>query len=109
MTTNNTARNLPKLPKLPKLTANNTCDCGCGGRTGSRFVPGHDSKLKGMRIRVERGLWAEIEGFDAADPEPEHLIAQLDALAEAFGESFAHAVAKEMRMEWTEASKRKTA
>jgi hypothetical protein len=24
----------------------NPCTCGCGGKTGSRFVPGHDAKLK---------------------------------------------------------------
>lgn len=47
---------LPKLPSLPKINAANPCECGCGGITQNRFVPGHDSKLKAQCIRVERGL-----------------------------------------------------
>lgn len=61
------ANNLPKLPSLPKIKSVNPCDCGCGGTTGSRFVPGHDSKLAGLVKRVKLGLmtlddvaaWAE--------------------------------------------------
>lgn len=102
MTTNNTK--LPALPKLPKLSANNTCACGCGGRTGSRFVPGHDSKLKGMRIRVERGLWVETP-----EGQPVDVTAQLDALAATFGPSFAAATAAEMKVEWKPEAARKTA
>lgn len=42
----------------------NKCECGCGGLTGGRFVPGHDAKLKSELIRKARGgdprAWAEI-------------------------------------------------
>ena len=31
------------------------CLCGCGQMARSRFVPGHDSKLKSLFLRVERG------------------------------------------------------
>jgi hypothetical protein len=99
-----TIKSLPKLPSLPKSRVQVACDCGCGGQTGSRFVPGHDSKLKGMRIRVERGLWT-------ATPEgkPIDAVAQLDALAEAMSPAMAAATAKEMRIDWKPKSERKTA
>jgi hypothetical protein len=32
------------------------CECGCGGSTKNRFMPGHDSKLRGWVLRVERGV-----------------------------------------------------
>lgn len=32
------------------------CECGCGGSTQRRFVPGHDSILRAWVIRVERGV-----------------------------------------------------
>lgn len=93
-------KNLPKLPALPKTKSLVACACGCGGRTQSRFVPGHDSKLKGMRIRAERGLWnPEIPADD--------LDGQLDALAETMGsDDFAYATAKEMRWTWTPKAER---
>lgn len=56
------AKSLPKLPSLPKSRTQVRCACGCDGLTGSRFVPGHDSILKGMRIRVERSLWDREDG-----------------------------------------------
>lgn len=34
---------------------NNSCLCGCGGRTGSRFAPGHDMRLKGQLKRAAEG------------------------------------------------------
>lgn len=54
------APNLNALPPLPRMTrasrpATNACLCGCGGLTSSRFVPGHDSRLRGWVLRVERG------------------------------------------------------
>lgn len=33
-----------------------TCRCGCGGNTQATFVPGHDARLKGLVIRVTRGV-----------------------------------------------------
>lgn len=51
---------LPALPKLPKAArkpkAKRSCLCGCGQQTASRFCPGHDSRLKGWALRVERGV-----------------------------------------------------
>ena len=39
-----------------------TCWCGCGGRTKSRFVQGHDSKFHSVIKKVLRGeLDSEIE------------------------------------------------
>lgn len=32
------------------------CECGCGGSTKNRFMPGHDSKLGAWVLRVERGV-----------------------------------------------------
>jgi len=50
---------LPELPKMkrtrkPKPTV--ACECGCGGQTKSRFVPGHDARLHGWALRVERNV-----------------------------------------------------
>ncbi|HET7713880.1 MAG TPA: hypothetical protein VFK94_06595 [Patescibacteria group bacterium] len=38
-----------KEPKTP-----NQCLCGCGGDTMSRFVPGHDAKLKSRLLTAAR-------------------------------------------------------
>lgn len=35
-----------KVPSLRPKTGGGTCQCGCGGKTGGRFVPGHDAKHK---------------------------------------------------------------
>lgn len=57
---------LPPLPKKagarkPKPEVD--CECGCGGKTKSRFVPGHDSYLRGLVIRVDREVMtlADVE------------------------------------------------
>ncbi len=89
-------KSMPKLPSMPKLKSQNKCACGCPGITGNRFVPGHDSKLKGMRLRVEAGVWNPNAKGDVD--------AQLDALAEFMGPSYAIATAEEMRVDWTEES-----
>ncbi len=49
---------LPALPRLARASkpASIPCECGCGLLTKSRFVPGHDSRLRGWCLRVERGL-----------------------------------------------------
>jgi hypothetical protein len=50
---------LPPLPKLPKAGKKakppKECFCGCGEMTkGGTYVAGHDGRLKGLAIRVER-------------------------------------------------------
>lgn len=51
---------LMSLPKLPKAARKpkplHACACGCGGTTTARFMPGHDSRLKGWVLRVERNI-----------------------------------------------------
>lgn len=97
-------KSLPKLPSLPKAKSLVRCACGCNGLTQNRFVPGHDSKLKGMRIRVERSLW---DRSDDAIGNPE---AQLDALAEMMGDDdFAYATAQELGVDWTPKAEREEA
>lgn len=60
---------LPALPKLPRAPRKpkpvRPCECGCGGSTKSRFVPGHDGRLHGWVLRVERGV------IKLADIQPE--------------------------------------
>lgn len=55
-----TAPKLPALPKLPKAARKpkplHACSCGCGGTTFGRFCPGHDSRLHGWALRVEKGV-----------------------------------------------------
>lgn len=46
-------------PKAKKKSAKGLpCLCGCGQPTitdSARFIPGHDAKLKGLLLKVERG------------------------------------------------------
>lgn len=57
---------LKRLPALPggarKAKALRSCECGCEGLTGNRFVPGHDARLAGWVKRVERGVL--VQGGD---------------------------------------------
>lgn len=51
----------PELPALPRMkrapkAKTHECACGCGGHTANRFLPGHDSKLRGWVLRVQRGI-----------------------------------------------------
>lgn len=54
------ATNLPALPNLPKAASSRKpkpevdCLCGCGGKTKGKFMPGHDSYLRSLVLRVER-------------------------------------------------------
>ena len=57
-------------PKSKTRKARSTCWCGCGGETSSKFMPGHDARLKGVLIRVARGK---------ADPSTIPAIARLHA------------------------------
>lgn len=58
---------LPPLPRVPRVSkpASNPCECGCGGLTHARFMPGHDSYLRGWVLRVDRGLVALSDIPDA--------------------------------------------
>ena len=42
--------------KTLKADVRGVCWCGCGGATGGRFVPGHDSKFHSLAKQVARGL-----------------------------------------------------
>lgn len=42
-----------RVAKAPK--GDNVCTCGCKGKTGGFFVPGHDARFKGQLLKVERG------------------------------------------------------
>ena len=59
-------KTLPPLPKkagLRRAKPEVDCECGCGGKTKSRFMPGHDSYLRGLVIRVDRDVMtlADVE------------------------------------------------
>lgn len=49
---------LPKASRGPKAKTND-CSCGCGMKTAAKFVPGHDSRLRGWALRLERGIVTE--------------------------------------------------
>jgi hypothetical protein len=51
---------LPSMPRLPKKAKElRRCECGCPGLTQSRFVPGHDARLHGWKLRVQRAILVE--------------------------------------------------
>lgn len=45
----------PKAKKAEKLDSTRDCLCGCGLETNGLFRPGHDARVKGMLLKVERG------------------------------------------------------
>ena len=47
---------LPALTSLSSVRPLVPCRCGCGGSTQRTFVPGHDSRLKGLIVRVIRDV-----------------------------------------------------
>ena len=63
-------RSLPSLPSVARIRPVFSCSCGCGSLTQRSFAPGHDARLKGLIIRVVRGVmsledvrtWAEGRG-----------------------------------------------
>lgn len=64
---------LPPLPKLPKGARKakppKPCACGCGFQTaGGQFIAGHDGRLKGLAMRVQRGVMTldDVEKFAGA-------------------------------------------
>jgi len=42
-----------KQEKLPRIT--HKCLCGCGRETSGLYAPGHDAKVKGILLKIERG------------------------------------------------------
>jgi hypothetical protein len=44
-----------KPKKEKKMEATRDCLCGCGTETGGRFAAGHDARVKGLLLKVERG------------------------------------------------------
>lgn len=71
---------LAPLPKLPararKPRPQVQCACGCGALTGRTFAPGHDSRLKGWVLRVERGI---VKLADIPDGERQAVAAHIKA------------------------------
>lgn len=56
-----TAAKAAKAPKTPAVAREKKektvrdCICGCGGKTGSAFVPGHDARFKGWLGKIAKG------------------------------------------------------
>lgn len=74
-------KTLVAMPPLPKMSrANrpktNHCACGCGQMTAATFVPGHDSRLRGWMLRLERGI---VKAADIPDGERQAAVAALKA------------------------------
>ena len=44
-----------KEPKVKKLKKTHDCLCGCGTETLNIYAPGHDARVKGILLKVERG------------------------------------------------------
>lgn len=59
---------LPPLPKASKPKPLVPCECGCKNLTRSRFYPGHDSRMRGWILRLDRKL---IKPSDIPDGERE--------------------------------------
>ena len=58
--------------KTLKADVRGVCWCGCGGATGGRFVPGHDSKFHSLAKQVARGL-AEMPEFVSDEAESDFM------------------------------------
>lgn len=41
--------------KVEPRVADKPCKCGCGEKTASHFVAGHDARFKGWLLKIERG------------------------------------------------------
>ena len=65
---------LPALPRSSKPKPTRPCACGCGYVTKSKFAPGHDSRLRGWVLRVERNY---VKLADIPDGEREAVQAEL--------------------------------
>ena len=58
--------------KTLKSSIKGVCWCGCGGATGGKFVPGHDSKFHSLAKQVARNL-AEMPEFVSDEAEADFL------------------------------------
>ena len=54
---------------LRKADQKNECWCGCGGLTGGKFCPGHDSKFHSLAKCVARGEAERPESFVCPEAE----------------------------------------
>lgn len=45
----------PKTKKEKKVRKTHDCICGCGQETGGLYAPGHDARVKGILLKIERG------------------------------------------------------
>lgn len=50
----------------PKAKELRPCACGCGAKTASYFVPGHDARFKSWLLNIERGKTA-LHGTEMKD------------------------------------------
>lgn len=69
-----------KAKREKQPVVKHACICGCGGETGSNFVPGHDSKVKSAIIKeIDRATKAnETPNVDAVTtPEVRAKLAEL--------------------------------
>lgn len=78
------------LPPLPKSAGKpkplKPCRCGCGGQTRAQWVPGHDSRMRGWILRVERGY---VKLSEIPDGERQAVAAELKLRAKVDGKSAA--------------------
>lgn len=44
-----------RAAKREPAVADKPCKCGCGGKTASHFIAGHDARFKGWLLKIERG------------------------------------------------------
>jgi len=51
-----------------KQRSSHNCLCGCGGETLSLFAPGHDARVKGIILKVERGQMKTDEVPETVQP-----------------------------------------
>lgn len=59
--------------KARKADRKGECWCGCGGETGGRFVPGHDSRFHSLAKQVARGQTEMPEEFVCDEAEADFL------------------------------------
>lgn len=82
-----------KAKAEPAAREEKTCRCGCGGKTFSLFVPGHDARVKSQLLKVARGqlvhsdvnqsVWDLVESNEKWSALYENCIAKANTEAEA--------------------------
>ena len=71
-----TLNSLPALPSVSRLRPQVRCACGCGFLTQRTFTPGHDARLKGLIIRVVRGLMTLDQVAEFGGPDTRKAVAK---------------------------------